>query len=216
MDIYLTNFQKNENSTARVAAGSMTAFTGSIKNDCSVMNPVITLDMSAFNDGDIAKFNWGYIPMFLRYYWVTDIKYIRGLWEFYLSCDVLATYRTEIYGSNLYVLRSYQQYDGSIIDNMYPVKASPDFQIDLLGDFWPVPGGNTDVGCYCIGVVSKVASYGSIQYYILSRTAMVVLITHLLDDSVITNNGFSLDDASLALQKSLIDPQLKKADNNNF
>lgn len=206
MQIYLTNFSKDQNSTARVLPVNMNEFDGQIKQDCSVMTPVITLDMSAFNDGDITEFNWCYIPVFHRYYWVSDIKFIRGLWEFYLICDVLATYRTQIYDANLYVLRAYAQYDGDIVDTLYPVKSSPDFSVDLLGDLWPLPGGNNDVGCYCIGVVSKVASYGSIQYYILSRTAMVILVTHLLDDSVITTNGFSLDDASLALQKSLIDP----------
>ena len=206
MQIYLTNFAKDQNSTARVLPANMNEFSGQIKQDCSIITPVIVLDMTGFSDGDITEFNWGYIPDFHRYYWVSDIKYIRGLWEFHLVCDVLATYRTQIYDADLYVLRAYSQYDGDVIDNLYPVKSSPDFQVDLVGDLWPLPGGNNDVGCYCLGVVSKVASYGSIQYYILSRTSMVVLISHLLDDTIISNNGFSLDDATLALQKSLIDP----------
>lgn len=184
----------------------MNQFSGNLKNDCSIQNPVITLDLTGWTYGDISKFNWGYIPLFHRYYWVSDIKWVRGLWDFYLTVDVLASYKSTIEAENLYVLRSSYTYDGSIIDNMYPVKTGCAYDVETLGDFWPIPGGHTDVGCYCIGVSSGGGSYGSIEYYLLSRTSMVVLITHLLNDAVITNNGFSVDDASLALQKSLIDP----------
>lgn len=212
MDIYITNFAKPDNSTGRPATANMTNFSGQLKNDCSVQTPTIILDLSDFQNDEIAKFNYAYIPLFHRYYWVTDTRWIRGLWEISLTVDVLATYKTTIGAAELYVLRAYKTsgglwaYDSSLIDNIYPVKTGCDFQVETAGDLWPMPGGHTDVGCYCIGVVSKVASYGSIQYYILSRTSMVLLVTKLLDDAIITNNGFSLDDASLALQKSLIDP----------
>ena len=159
MDIYLTNFAKPDNSTGRPATNSMNHFSGQIKSDCSIQNPAIVLDMIEFNEQELAKFNYAYIPLFHRYYWITDIKWVRGLFEYSMTVDVLASFRDTIGAAELYVLRAYQTsggaaaFDGNIIDNMYPVRTGCDFQVETAGDLWPMPGGHNDVGCYCIGVV---------------------------------------------------------------
>lgn len=205
--VYMTNYAKPVNHTGRVAQTDMNGFHGDIKSDCSVLNPVITLNMDQFSDDrDITKFNWAFIPRFHRYYWITDIKYVLGLWEFSMKVDVMATYRDAIASSNLYVLRSSAAYNGDVIDTLYPIKTGCDVDKTSIGTFWEQPGSHADVGAYIIGVVSTGGQYGTITYYALSRTGMISLINNLMTNSIITANGFDVDDASLALQKSLIDP----------
>lgn len=204
MVIYLTDFQKNENSTA-VPSGTMNQFNGQIKSDCSIHNPVITFDLFAIADNDIAKFNYAYIPEFHRYYWITDISWSRGYWDISMSIDVLASYRAAIGNATLYVLRAASDYNGNIIDNLYPVKTGCDFSIAHLAQQWLI-GGREPNGYYVVGVTSKYSRYGAIQYYCMTYTNMQTFMERLMDDTITTANGFDIADASLQLQKSIIDP----------
>ena len=202
INIYLTNYSKPENSTAHPATSDMNQFTGVLKSDCSVESPVILLDLSSFTDTSPARFNYAYISKFSRWYWVSEARYVRGLWEFTLTVDVLASFKSDIGNSTLYVLRAASDYDGDIIDNLYPTKTGAYFSVNQHSNKWRVTGN----GFYVIGVVSRDGQWGSITYYALTAGNMATLIQNLLNDSIITANGFSVDDASLQLQKSIIDP----------
>ena len=88
-------FEKKKNSTARPGTGVSSATIAiELKDDTSVLNPVLI--MTATTSGMPTPFNPSYytyvhIPSFSRYYFVDDVKYVLGHWEFYLSIDVLAT-----------------------------------------------------------------------------------------------------------------------------
>lgn len=202
INIYMTNYSKPENSTAHPATSDMNKFTGQLKSDCSVENPVILLDLSDFEDTSPARFNYAYISKFSRWYWVSAARWVRGLWEFTLTVDVLASFKSDIGNSTLYVLRSASLSDGDIIDNLYPTKTGATFSVIQHTNKWRVSGN----GFYVIGVVSRDGMWGSITYYALTASHMATLIHNLLTDAIITSNGFSVDDASLQLQKSIIDP----------
>lgn len=117
MQINLYNFAKKSNSTARPSGGLVATVNANIKDNCSLINPVLLLDYG-HND-----FNYIYIPSFGgRYYFVDDIVLNHGLIEVQCSVDVLATYKTEIGSTNMYITRSSYSYDGNIIDNNYPGK----------------------------------------------------------------------------------------------
>ena len=119
MDIILyKNFAKKDNSTRR-PTGSGDTFSCVLKDNTSVTDPVVLLDLS--DKTDFTKYTYAYIPMFSRYYFVVDMVADGLLWSVVLRCDVLATYKTEIGNSLLYVLRSAADHDGRIIDTYYPV-----------------------------------------------------------------------------------------------
>ena len=190
-------FSKKENSTAQPSSG--TSLYVEIKDASSIFFPLIMLNRGA---AAAPSFNYCYIPDFGRYYYITDWTWDRGLWIATLKCDVLATYKTNIGSASLYALRSSYSYDGSIPDHFYPTKAGCTFS---KSDDWNISISGFS-GCFVIGVVSKDGDFGSLKYYVVNSTNLTALTTALCSDIVTTINNFDPTDASLELQKALIDP----------
>ena len=196
--VIFDNFAKRENATYR-PTGSGTTYSCILKEASSIANPTIQLDIGTNQD---PTFNYCYIPEFDRYYWVTDWTWIKNrLWEASLSTDLLATFKDQIGASSLYIMRSAYAYDGTIVDNYYPVKAIATRQYVYAAYQWPL---TISGGCIIIGVVSKSATIGSVCYYALTLGDFATLIQAMLDDAILTD--FDPADASLALQKALVDP----------
>lgn len=194
------HFSKRENATYR-PGGSGESFPCVLKEASSIANPSIILDVGTGSD---PSWNYAYIPEFDRYYFITDWTWIENrLWQADLRTDLLATFRDYIGGSSMYVLRSSAAFDGSIIDNYYPVKSEAVKQYSYAPYQWPL---SISGGSVVIGVVSKEATIGSVCYYALSINNFATLIQAMLDDTVTTEHGFEIKDATLALQKALIDP----------
>lgn len=65
---------------------------GTLKSETSVLNPSIIIEAT-----NPSIYNYMYIPLFHRYYYITDITSIRNnLWRITGSVDVLMTYSNEI------------------------------------------------------------------------------------------------------------------------
>lgn len=93
---------------------------GSLRSGTSIINPVITIEST------IAFFqrNYAYIPMFQRYYFVTDVRSVRkNLWEISLRCDVLMTYKEGILSINTRVLRSESNHNWDYTDTLVPARS---------------------------------------------------------------------------------------------
>lgn len=150
-----------------------------------------------------ADFNYVYISAFSRYYYIRNWTYHARGWTCSCSVDYLGSWKTAIGAQSLYVLRSAYESDSDVVDNLYPVKTSSTISITSLTAPYV-----TDVhfGCFVIGVISKDAVYGPVRYTALSYNAFQSLCTALLDDTLLSDAGFSLSDASLALQKSIANP----------
>lgn len=212
MEIIFYKFSKKVNSTARPVNG--TSYQCRLKTDCSIVAPTIELDMNSA--AAWPDYNMAYIPTFSRYYMVSDIVAERGIWRIQLNTDVLATYKTIIGDHQFFIQRCSYEYDGNIPDNMYPMLAGVTQHIEQARSPWQHVNDEeainiTNGGCFVIGVVSKELSqarYGSIVYYALTRDAMNALCDALLQDSLLTSgtSPFSTNDASLALQKAIVDP----------
>lgn len=192
-------FSKKENSTAR-PTGSGNAIDIEIKSASSIFFPYIVVNRGASTAAP--GYNYCYISNFSRYYWITEWIWNNGLWEASLKCDVLATYKSVIGDTSLYALRAANSYDGSIVDNLYPTKSGCSYSdVTMVNPFDSMTNG-----FFVIGIASLKGDFGSICYYALDRSALATFISTLLSDTFLTNNGFSVSDASIALQKSLIDP----------
>lgn len=87
-----------------------------LKTPASITAPVVEIKIDA-----IPAWNYAYIPDMGRYYFVTGTAYNRGIWEISLSVDVLASFKSEIGNTSMYVLRSSARKNGTIIDNLYPL-----------------------------------------------------------------------------------------------
>lgn len=191
-------FSKKENSTARPAASSGTSYDCILKVGSNVVTPTIQLDlgMQSFPD-----FNYCYIPSFGRYYYVSDWRSDNALWTASLTTDVLATYKTQIGASSLYVLRSSAAYDGDIVDTLYPAATDS----TLSQSFFNLEYTGTH-GVVSIGIVNKQPNYGALTYYVMAPDAFGATLSQLLDNKFLEKIGFLPAEMSLAIQKSIADP----------
>ena len=202
-NITLYTLTKKENSTARPSANTGTSFSCVLKAPSGILNPTIELDIG-LNDSP-ANYNYAYIPAYDRYYWISEWINTGPLWSAKLKVDVLATYKNEIGNSDLFVLRSASNYDGYIVDSLYPTKVSNVTEITSPNAaLWNSVLSN---GCFIVGVISDQGAFGGIDYYALTYSNMNTFIHSLLNDQIADNvNGFSSQDCQIALQKALIDP----------
>ena len=209
MLINLFNFSKKENSTKR-PTGEGTSFNCILKEDTSIINPVIRLDLGQpFNP---SQFNYAYIEDFNRYYFIEDWINSGSLWIASLSVDVLASFKTEIGDADLYILRSSAESDGRVIDTKYPTKSQANSYIDDIGT---VTISNKDrsktrtvtnyfdtnimFGFYYIGVVGA-NGYG-VEYYCLLPSGFNDLVNKLYN-FIPTD----MDDVSDGIARHLANP----------
>lgn len=208
MQVLFYSFSKKDNSTSRPSRDG-TAFDCVLKSESSIVNPVIQLNIGTLENP--SAFNYCYIAVYKRYYYVSEWTWTAGrLWQASLSVDVLASWKDEIGSQNLYILRSAALYDGNIIDSMYPTSGACTFvQNSTVNPFNPRTDSNAILpkyGSFIIGVTADDAQFGSVNYYVMNIDNLKVLCAYLLSSIVTDGNGFSADDATLALQKSLVDP----------
>ena len=197
------NFTKRSNSTKIPTSGNVD-YDCIIKNGSGIMTPKVELDLGLA--ADPSQYNYCYIPNFERYYYVTEWYFDRGLWTASCKVDVLASFKSAIGASSLYVLRASAAYDGTIVDNLYPMKVGCSYHMNYsLDSNDALMSPFSSSGTYVIGVVSKNGDYGSITYHTLNTTALATLCNYLITSAVATPT-FDVSDASLALQTSLIDP----------
>lgn len=117
MIIEFYSLAKKDNSTLQPNRADATQFSCTIKTPSSIQAPTVELDV-----GYVPAWNYAYIPDFERYYFITGTSYNRGVWEISLSVDVLASFKTDIGSTSMYVERSSASKTGTLVDKMYPVK----------------------------------------------------------------------------------------------
>lgn len=204
VDLY--SFSKRENSTKQPNTASA-SFQCILKDASGLIAPSIELDLGLASSP--ADYNYAYIPAFNRYYFIAEWKFENRLWTAQLICDVLATYKAEIGSSSLYVLRAASASDGTIVDNLYPMKAVPTHSVTPFNTPWHQIidlNGSIATGCYIVGVVSTSPTHGSISYYAVGSGYLATLCDYLSSSFVSPENGFDVNDATMALQKNIIDP----------
>lgn len=173
--VNLYTVAKRRNST-KLPAGAALALSGALKNASTITSPDIAFNLNA--DGAFgtaatnpSAYNYAYIPSFSRYYWIESWEWRDGLWIAHMSVDVLATYRTQIAGASLYVLRSAVDFDPDVLDSVYPATAD-------VAQYPPIVTSYADWtedirdGCFVIGLQGQT----DITYYGASYTDMMTYI----------------------------------------
>lgn len=178
IDFY-TNFYKKDNSTKRPTtggAGNLTAkytVTGILKEPCSILEPVISLQNTPVQSMIPAVCTYAYIPKFFRYYWVTDWMWNDGLWTVKLKVDVLASWKTHIGEQTEYILRtdSTTDFNGEITDTTYPATTDFDTREQLISSVF---ASDIEYGIFVVGIIAgdqqsllplTPDSVGAITYY---------------------------------------------------
>lgn len=202
VDLY--TLTKRSNSTLYPSSGA-TTYNCNIKNGSGILTPKIELNLGV--TADPSQFNYCHIPNFDRWYYVTEWYYDRGLWTGTCKVDVLATYKSQIGSTSLYVLRASAASDGAVIDTFYPTKAGCTFDNSTISNPYNFNiFSATDPPQFCVGIVSEDGKIGSMDYFMIGGAQLEILCDYLINDFVSVTNQFDAADASMALQASLIDP----------
>lgn len=171
-------FSKKARSTARPVSGN-TDLSVALKSPASVLAPVI--EVGSISNPTV--YNYCYLVDFSKYYYINDWVYDRGLWRAYLSEDLLATYKTQIGSTSLYILRSSAQYNTYLTDTLYPAECKeiskayyPSTTTNLLtvGTTYPFEDGH-----FILGVVGNNTGSNSVIYYQLTSSQLKQLISYL-------------------------------------
>lgn len=102
---------------------------GTLRDVTSLTHLVLTIEYP------LPNFNYAYIAMFNRYYFVSGIKSVKyGLWEVSMSVDVLMTYKEAL--NNCYAMINRNEYDFNqfIIDNQIPFQQGQEVTIYEIVD----------------------------------------------------------------------------------
>ena len=215
--IFYSNFYKKRNST-KLPTGqdvSSVTVTGHIKEPCSILHPVISLQAPINQSYPNDFYCYAYIALFSRYYWVDDWSFEDGLWTAHLDVDVLASYRAHIGDATEYILRtdsSTTDFNGAITDSMYP--ATTDFDIDQVAFTNPFVT-TLSQGTYVVGIINKndVYAVGAISYYAMDSDEFGNLKDDLFSDTslrimgIIDGSGnLTIDDMSKELFRTMYNP----------
>lgn len=179
IQVTLLTFNKRENSTKKPTAAQIT---GGSTLDCllldntSLMNPTFKLNVG----GNPVGFNYCYVPSFERYFFINDWSYDKGFWYAACTCDVLASWKTEIGTGSHYILRSASDYDGYISDPYYGAKITETaVRLPQSGAlYW---GTNHS---YVVGITGYAPSTdqqcGSVTYYQMDDIGLYNFIYYLM------------------------------------
>ena len=110
----------NNNSEPERIGKSLSAtqsFTGSLKDQTSIINPSILVNSAGVPQGNYARIN-----AFGRYYFITDIISVRNeLWEIKMHVDVLQTYASQIRACGALISRQEYSFNSYLKDDLVPL-----------------------------------------------------------------------------------------------
>ena len=210
---FYSSFKKKDNSTKRPTGTADKSLTGVLKQPCSIMNPVVQIERLP-SDANPCAYTYASIPLFQRYYFITDWIWANGLWEVHMKEDVLASFKTDIGAETEYVLRtdSTTDFNGDITDTAYPATTDIITNSTQLTSVFI-----TDVsqGCYVVGIISGGATnaIGAISYYAMTAAQFGALKNKLFSDDnleimgIIDSGGTELvTDLSQEVLKTMYNP----------
>lgn len=156
-EVKLYNFSKKENSTKRPSGAPVVTKSCRTNAPLDTLAPVVPLNLSAAYNP--SAHNYIHVAALGRYYWITNWTWADGLWYAHCEVDPLASFKNEIIASTCYVLRSAQDYDGSITDTTYPATSV----VNQTSQSVTSPWDNT--GSYVVAIISQ---QGATNYYAMT------------------------------------------------
>ena len=173
---YWTDFSKRKNSTKQPLDTQATEIDVKLKDDCSVVNPVIETSSIPINA------NYFYIDDFKRYYFLDNTERTsQQLKNMAAEVDVLATYKSQIASCNAMILRSSSGYNKMLRDDLVHVSTEK----TILRTVGSTVGFANASGCYLLSVANKDGGVNSFAcQYIISSSGLAAIADALMDSSI--------------------------------
>ena len=120
----ITFYRNNsEYNTIKKDIQELLSFTGTLRSDSSIIDPIITVEVTS---NVVPTINYCYISEFERYYFVNNITAIRNyLWEFSMHVDVLMTYADAILENYAIIQRNANEFDLLLNDGIFVTQQKP-------------------------------------------------------------------------------------------
>lgn len=206
MVVKFYNLSKRTNSTKQ-PTGAGVEHSCVLKSASGILDPVIELQLPITS---APRWNYAYISDYGRYYWVTDAVFRDRLWELSLKVDPLASFKSSIGGSSLYVLRASAEKDGSISDMMYPLKSTYTVEAGsiLQTPWWTLAPGVTS-GYFVIGIMGRITDAGQaggITYLVMGPSQFKTFTEKLFADDLSYYVGGGAIGISDTLAKMIFNP----------
>lgn len=201
-ELVLYNFIKRRNSTKVPDNDSGTRVTVSLKDNCSMYEPRLELQTSLIG---FEPMRYTYAQFMGRYYFVTDTVWERGVWTYFLSEDVLGTFKATIGRTTAYVLRCATFHDPTITDVLYPATTDIDTKRTefTLEDGW-ITNPTVANGYYVVGIVNNLSTtYGAVTHYVMTGQEMAAFRAYMLGS---IQSWDEITDFSGDVAKAFIDP----------
>lgn len=116
--MYNTASEKNKVDKALTLVKEISTF--KIKDNCSIIRPVLIVSKNAVTLTNGALFNYAYIDVYNRYYFVTDIKTVaNGMVEISCAVDVLMSFNTAIKNLDCIIERQEKVYNAYLTDGLF-------------------------------------------------------------------------------------------------
>lgn len=127
--VFNINLYQNSAEVNRVDKGNylvgVGTLSGALREECSMLTPSIV-----YQSADVPTFNYVYIPIFNRYYFVTSLSSVsKNVWRMELNCDVLMTYKNEIFLLQGVVGRQEIDFNPMLVDSELPTQDNPEVEI---------------------------------------------------------------------------------------
>lgn len=170
---YWTNFSKRKNSTKTPTSG--TDVTVRLKDNCSIINPVIESATMPANA------NYIYISEWQRYYFITNVVYVsKTTKEFSCEVDVLASFKSAIGSTSARIAFASTGYDKNIVDPRAVIKSTKlKYEKSAATEL-------DATGCYVITVYNNTTSGGNgmATSYVLNHANLVNFKAFIGDSTV--------------------------------
>lgn len=112
----------SENNALDKTLNPVITLTGTLREESSVIDPVITIE----NSGTVLSANYAIIPAFNRKYFIKNIESVKnGLWRVYMHVDVLSTYAEQIRSNDAIIERNENEYDLKLNDGIFRTQQNP-------------------------------------------------------------------------------------------
>jgi len=124
---------------------------GALREECSMLTPSIV-----YQSSDVPTFNYVYIPIFNRYYYVTSLSSVsKNVWRMELNCDVLMSYKEQIFLLQGVIGRQEIDFNPLLVDNELPTQNNPIVEvIDIPSNVFDTTN-NTGTHNYLLTVIGS-------------------------------------------------------------
>lgn len=144
MEIILYTNNSTDNTVTK-SITTLATITGTLRDSCSIIDPVIKVSNAVMNNAIAATCNYAKIADFGRYYFVRNITFTGNLFEITMHCDVLSSFQTPLKSLDAVIGRSEQEFNLYLQDGYFKTYQNPMIEIKQF------PNAFTDQ-CYILSV----------------------------------------------------------------